>query len=162
MIRLNNIETPKVRQTNYIYRDLHLDLEQDITTTGESKLEQALPPDENFKDIKASVNEEAIKNSLTNLFNTYPGQKILNPEYGLDLTQFLFSPADQSTAQQIGDTILDGIIKYEPRVSVNNVSVGVNTDNQEYEISLSISIPKLSDAPVNLSGILTESNFSFK
>lgn len=162
MISLDNIETPKIRQTNYIYRDLHLDIEPNIIHSSGAKISSSIDESENYNDIRIAVNEEAIKNSLVNLFNTFPGQKLLNPSYGLNLTQYLFTPATQEIAQQIGDTILRGITKYEPRVNVNNVSVGVNKEQQEYEISLSISIPKLTNAPVNLSGILTESNFTFK
>jgi phage baseplate assembly protein W len=162
MIRLGNIETPASRQSNYIYRDLHLDLELDNKSTGQSVLAENPISATDYTDIKQSVNEGAIKNSLTNLFNTFPGQKLLNPEYGLDLGQYLFSPASKSIAQQIGDDILRGIERYEPRVTVININVGVDFDNHEYEISLSIGIPKLSNLPVNMTGILHESNFTFK
>ena len=162
MIRLDSIETPKSRKTNYIYRDLHLDLEPDVVYTSNAKISGSTVESDNYHDIKAAVNEHAIKNSLTNLFNTYPGQKLLNPTYGLNLAQFLFSPISESTGQQIGNAILTGVSKFEPRIRVDNISVGIDTDNHEYNLDMTITIPKLSDAAINLSGILTESSFSFK
>tara|TARA_R110000851_G_scaffold209337_1_gene361704 strand:+ start:373 stop:906 length:534 start_codon:yes stop_codon:yes gene_type:complete len=162
MIRLDNIETPKARKNTHIYRDLHLDLEFDTSTTGQSPLDPATLAATNYKDIKQAVNEGAIKNSLTNLFNTFPGQKLLNPEYGLDLTQYLFTPVSDSIGRQIGEEILSGIQKYEPRVEVQNVSVGIDEENSEYEIGLSIKIPRISNTPINVSGILNQTSFKFE
>jgi len=162
MINVDGIGTPSSRQSNYIYRDLHLDIELDESTTGESKLSNNIIDQTRYKDIKKSVNELAIKNSLVNLFNTYPGQKLLNPEYGLNLRQFLFTPVSKIIARQIGETILRGINLYEPRVIVKNIDVVSKPDDQEYEITLTLAIPRLSEVPVSFTGLLSESNFNFK
>jgi uncharacterized protein len=162
MIRLDNIETPTSRRRNHIYRDLHLDLEFDNTTISQSPLASDPTDTSNYRDIKQAVNELAIKNSLTNLFNTFPGQKLLNPEYGLDLTQYLFTPVSDSMAQQIGEDILSGIEKYEPRVVVENISVGADPENSQYDISLTVAIPKISNKPIDMSGILNITDFKFR
>ena len=107
-----------------------------------------------------SKDELAIKNSLVNLFNTTPGEKILNPEFGLNLKRFLFEPLTDLTARIIGETIYEGISKYEPRVRIINIGVIKDIDNQQFDITISIAIPKLSNQKVSFKGTLTKEQFT--
>ena len=97
----------------------------------------------NTSDIKVSYDYQAIANSLTNLFNTTPGQRFLFPDYGLDLKQFLFSPVTEFTARSIGSALLRGITKYEPRVNVININVEAIPDANQYNITLILGFPTL-------------------
>ncbi len=63
-------------------------------------------------------NEENIHNSLSVLIATLPGERILQPEYGCDLTDFLFEGIDVSLHKRMADRIEQSIIKFEPRVKV--------------------------------------------
>lgn len=112
-------------------------------------------------DIEASYDEAAIKNSLTNLFSTMPGQKLLNPDFGLNLSQFLFAPVSVTMARMIGNRIVEGIERYEPRVTVENVNVYPDPDEASYQIELSIKIPTLSNRNVSFTGMLQQPGFSF-
>ena len=70
-------EGPKYK--NYFtYGDLALDLkfEQLQNEPAFSSL--------TTKDVRGSYDLDAIKNSVRNLFTSFPGDKILNPEFGLD------------------------------------------------------------------------------
>jgi phage baseplate assembly protein W len=111
------------------------------------------------RDVQADYDEAAIKNSLVNLFNTLPGQNLLNPEYGLNLNQYIFLPASQTVANLIGQNILKQIGIYEPRVRVKNVNVDVNPDEQLYTITLSILILPI-NKNINIIGLLTRNGFS--
>ena len=64
---------------NFFYKDLSLDISQ--TKIIQPGFKDSVPG----TDIQASFDTKAIINSLTNLFNTLPGQRFLFPEYGLDL-----------------------------------------------------------------------------
>ena len=79
-IVVNSLSLPV---SDALYRDLKLDLQVNYTqnTQLEKKRER--------KDIQVEQDLGAIKKSLFNLFTTIPGQKILNPVYGLNLTQYL-------------------------------------------------------------------------
>lgn len=137
------------------YRDLLLDLKVDYT-----KNLQLLKRRE-VKDIQISEDLGAIKNSLFNLFTTIPGQKILNPIYGLNLTQYLFVPVSQSQARIIGETILKGIQKYEPRVQLSKLNIEVDPDNNQYNVFMLINVPTLNITGVSLKGVLSESGYYF-
>ena len=136
-----------------IYTDLRLDLE--LNYTKEPKLKSG----DLIKDIKASYDIEAIKNSLFNLFTTIPGQKILNPVYGLNLFQFLFTGISDENARAMGEIILRGIQKYEPRVDVVKISVAPDPDNNTYEIGLQLNVPSLNIEGLSLKGVLSESGY---
>lgn len=137
------------------YKDLLLDLKVDYT-----KNLQLLKRRE-IKDIQISEDLGAIKNSLFNLFTTIPGQKILNPIYGLNLTQYLFVPVSQTQARIIGETILKGVQKYEPRVQLSKLNIEVDPDNNQYNVFMLINVPTLNITGVSLKGVLSESGYYF-
>lgn len=149
---LNKSDEPE----SSFYRDVRLDFKNNdnLNTTG-------LYAEPTTTDIEASHDEAAIKNSLMNLFSTMPGQKLLNPDYGLNLSQFLFVPVSVTMARMIGMKIVEGIETYEPRVTVENVNVWPDEDNSAYKIELSIKIPALSNQNVSFAGLLTQPGFSF-
>lgn len=131
-------------EQQYIYKDLGLDIERDFNVAP------GFPKPVVSNDIKASFDLAAIKNSLTNLFNTLPGQRFLFPEYGLDLYQFLFQPITVYNADTIGNIIYRKIETYEPRVNVQRVNVTADPDKSVYYITIIIEIPILglvSEAP---------------
>jgi phage baseplate assembly protein W len=138
-IKIKNLEQLASEYTTqkYVFKDLFLDV-------GLSKIESpgyTLPVP--GADIKASFDVSAITNSLTNLFNTSPGQRFLFPEYGLDLHRFLFEPMTDFNAEILGRKILDGIEAYEPRVKVLQVKVFPDYDNSTYIITIVLEIPIL-------------------
>lgn len=152
-IKLDSLTTTKPQNT-HLFKDLALDLEPESVTTG------ALYREETITDIKHSLDEGAIKNSLRNLFTTMPGQKLLNPDYGLSINQFLFQPLTEDTAEEIGNRILRGIETYEPRVTVKNINVNLDIEQSQYDIYLTLTIPALSNSTVKFTGILTQPGFT--
>jgi phage baseplate assembly protein W len=137
-IKLTSLEQIAQQYTSNspsVYTDLHLDFATaDIynTTLGYAV---------KGNDLKADYDENAIKNSLKNLFNTKPGQRFLFPLYGLDLNQFLFEAITPINAQLIGERIVNSIEKFEPRVTVLNVEVVSDPDNNLYIITIVVEIP---------------------
>jgi phage baseplate assembly protein W len=139
------------------YKDMSLDLRPETKT-----LPRGLYRADNVVDIKESNDEAAIQNSLFNIFNTSPGQKLLNPEFGLDLKRYLFDPLTQDIAQNIGESILQGLNRWEPRVIVTGVNVITDFDQNQYIISLYIEIPTLNITQATYNGALNTEGFTFK
>jgi phage baseplate assembly protein W len=138
-----------------LFNDIRLDLETNYT-----KNTQLLKKRE-IKDIQNSENIGAIQNSIFNLFTTMPGQKILNPVFGLNLQQFIFSGLSELNGKLMAETILKGLNKYEPRVKVKNVNVEVDYDNNQYNIYLLLNVPALNNRVISLKGTLSESGYYF-
>lgn len=134
---------------NYLYKDIELDLTKKRTFT------QAINATTYLSDVNSIFDLEAVKNSIATCFTTAPGQKILNPEFGLDLRRYLFEPISADTAFFISGDILSNLPKNEPRIKVSNVSVIPDIDNQLYEITLQIDIPQL-----NIYGVSIKNNLN--
>jgi len=140
----------------YLYKDISLDIKTEVNV-----LPRGLFREENVTDIVSSKDEGAIINSLRNIFNTVPGQKLLSPEFGLDLRRYLFDPLTTDIAQNIGDTILQGLQRYEPRIIVNRVDVFADFDENQYIITLYITIPTLNISEAQYRGVLNTEGFIF-
>lgn len=138
-------------------RPLYVDLKLDLNANYVKK--PRLQSFDNIIDLKASYDLEAIYNSLFNIFTTMPGQKILNPTFGLNLNQFLFTAITEDNASMIGEMILKGIQRYEPRVVVRKVYVIPDPDQNTYQIGLRLDVPTLNITGIPLKGSLSESGY---
>jgi len=74
-------------------------------------------------DVRPIINETAIKRSLMNLIKTKKGTRPFNPQYGCDISDYLFSYEPGFTEYNLRKEILDAISKNEPRVSVDEVDI---------------------------------------
>ena len=154
IINLDGLKREQAEDT-YLYRDIQLDI-----SDNNIQPDVGLFRPTTTTDIALSTDEAAIKNSLINIFSTMPGQKLLNPDFGLNLAQFLFQPVSPTMAFMIGNRILEGLQRYEPRVTVDNVNVFPDEEQSSYEIDLTLKIPKLSNSSMSFAGILKQPGFS--
>ena len=153
-INLSFLREP-LKVDDHVYKDIHFDLKQNYTQGTE--LAKTLE----VKDLTPDYDLDAVKNSLFNLFTTLPGQKILNPIYGLNLMQFVFTNLSESNARLIGKVIFEGTGLFEPRVNILNINVNVDYDQSQYTINMRINVPSLNLSNVNIQGILKDSGFYF-
>jgi phage baseplate assembly protein W len=85
-------------------------------------------------DVRPITNETAIKRSLMNLIRTKKGTRPFNPEYGCDISNYLFSYEPGFTEYNLQKEITDAINKHEPRVSVNEVDIKFQENGIELNI----------------------------
>lgn len=140
-------------EQNYVYKDLKLDIN---LPNNNSK---ALFSQTNSRDAQGIYDVESVKNSIRTCFLTSPGQKILSPEYGLDLRRYLFEPITNDTAYFIQDDIRNNLTRFEPRVVVTGVNVIPNIEQQEYNIIMQIDIPSLNVYGVTLKNKLNSNGY---
>ena len=152
-INLNILEPSRNQTESVIYRDLSLNMQ-----TGIVKGNNAESP-ENLKDLKTSTNFQAIKNSLINLITTFPRQKILNPEFGMNFGDLLFLPVSKARGISIGETITNSIAGFEPRININLVEVIADITKQEYELNIEITVPEFNNQSISIGGRLNRSGF---
>jgi phage baseplate assembly protein W len=145
-------KAPKTTQ-GFTYSDLKLDLAFDYTRNNE------LLKQKEIKDIVNSYDYDAIKNSIISIFTTIPGQKILNPFFGLNLVQYLFEPVNEITAKNIAADIEYGINTFEPRITLRNIEVAYSEERQIYNILLVFTLPQINNKSFQLVGTLSNSGF---
>ena len=74
---------------------------------------------------------------------------------------YVFSQVTEGTAIEIGNQILQNIKLFEPRVEVSNINVVSDPEDNSYSINLSLTIPQLKGALLNLIGKLNNTGFAF-
>lgn len=154
-IKLQTLNEPKKLTDGYTYNDLHLDLQYSYTRNNELLRQREI------KDIVTDYDYAAIRNSIFNIFTTIPGQKILTPNFGLNLLQHVFKPCDTFTARLIAKDIIDGITRFEPRVTLVDVEVLAVPEESLYDVTLTINVPRVGLGSFKLVGTLSNSGFFF-
>jgi len=156
-IRLNSLlTTSRIEGKLYIFNDLHLDTDE--RTSNKSELAQS--PERN--DFKSDFDLDALRNSIYNLFTTSPGEKILTPEFGLNLLNYIFSPITEFNANEIKRDIKIGIGRFEPRMSLIDVKVIPDEDQNEYNITVEFDVPRLNIKNQKLFGSLNQNGYVYK
>lgn len=140
-IKIKSLEAPSVSKkalgNGFLYKDLALDLSPSYSYNSQLNRNEVL------KDVQAIFDIESVKNSVVNALLTSPGEKILNPTYGVDLRQYLFEPVDDFTTELIRDDIELKLPTMEPRIVLKNVEVTGDEENNQYLIELQIDVPSL-------------------
>ena len=85
-----------------------------------------------FKDPKV-YDIELVKQDLLNHFNIRKGEKLENPDFGVDIWSHLFDPLDDETKNLIIADV-ENVVNYDPRVELDSLSV------DEYEHGLQIRV----------------------
>lgn len=152
-INLSNLAKNKNTSSSrdYTYVDLHLDIVQQNRGISNTNSYGSIKG----KDIIVDYDEAAIRNSITNILNTRQGQRFLIPTFGCNLLRYVGMPITDSTSKQIGNEILNAIRLWEPRVTIDQVIVIANEDQNEYNITVNLTIPALKKRDINILGTFT-------
>ena len=78
----------------------------------------------------------AIKNNLINYFLTNPGERPGNPTFGGGLRAFIFSSISDDNLEFLQEDVSQKIASQFPNVSVKNLEVLANTDNNEVVVQI--------------------------
>ena len=101
-------------------------------------------------DIIGVKNDTAIARSIRNLVLTTPGERFFNESLGSEVSQVLFDTLDDISAAVIRDEIEQTIIRFEPRVKLNDVKVEPDFDNNEFNVTVSYNIIGIDALPQQL------------
>jgi phage baseplate assembly protein W len=88
------------------------------------------------------IDIEAINNSLFNLMTCPIGSRPFEREYGSELIQALFEPADSQTAQFLDLTLFQAIRRWEPRIELDHArsSIRESSDGQGFDITIAYTV----------------------
>ena len=139
----------KLENKPYTYVDLHLDIQQINKGIGGATMIKG-------KDIQVSYDYEAIRNSIFNILNTRPMQRILLPEFGCNLLGYVGRPVTVRAAEEIGRVIYNSIRIYEPRVVIDDILVVAKPDQNEYDVTITVTLPDLKKKNLKIIGTLTK------
>ena len=84
------------------------------------------------RDVAVKTDDAAIRSALRNLINTKHYERPFQPDLGCQLVNLLFENMDPLTLILAERVIGETITKYEPRISLTNVSVSSQEDNNVF------------------------------
>lgn len=74
-------------------------------------------------DVQTVSGAEDIEQSLTILLGTRRGERVMQEDFGCDLSEFLFGEITQGLLGRVRSVIADAILHHEPRITLNDIDV---------------------------------------
>ena len=85
-----------------------------------------------------------VKQNLKKLILTIPGERVMEPNFGVGLTTYLFEHYSEDTMSQISSKITEQVGIYLPAVQINNIDFGITDPDSNYlGIAIEYSIPSI-------------------
>jgi len=78
--------------------------------------------------IKMAEGEEDIRESIRIILGTAKGERIMRPDFGCELRDFVFGVTDVTTLRLLENKIKDSITVWEPRVDEVKVAVALDDE----------------------------------
>lgn len=73
--------------------------------------------------LKKATGIELIKNNLRQLLLTNRGERVMLPDFGTNIRQYLMEPLDQALLSQIKREILESVTKYATNVKLTKLLI---------------------------------------
>jgi len=84
----------------------------------------AFPPQLQADDTLALVAyEEDIRQAIQIILGTNPGERVMRPDFGAGLNDFVFEPISTTTLALIENRVQTSLVDWEPRIEVTNNTV---------------------------------------
>jgi phage baseplate assembly protein W len=80
--------------------------------------------------------QDQIKSNLISLILTNKGERVFNPEFGIDLREVLFEGLTDDIIPVIQDLIITGTNVFVPEIESPQVIVNLNKDNNSISITV--------------------------
>jgi len=80
--------------------------------------------------------KDQIKSNLINLLLTDTGERVMNPNFGTNLKRFLFEGITDNNLETLKDNILNSILSYISEITVTNIILVPNTDNNLVDLTI--------------------------
>lgn len=92
--------------------------------------------------LSRQEDDRLIKNDILQLLLTVPGERVMRPDFGVNLRNFVFEQLTQTDLVSLQDNIEEEITAQEPRVIVDSVELTPNADNNQLKIQIVVTIRK--------------------
>lgn len=73
--------------------------------------------------VALSQYEEKIRESILIILRTAKGERVMRPDFGCDIHDFVFSTINTSTLTMIESAVKEALVLWEPRIDVLSVQI---------------------------------------
>jgi phage baseplate assembly protein W len=84
--------------------------------------------------------KEELKSKLALLITTQRGQRLFNPDFGINIEQFLFQPMDDQTYNAIRDEITSNVTRFIPSLKIESIQTDVSDSQKLVGLQIRYSI----------------------
>lgn len=81
--------------------------------------------------IATSGGEDLIRESVMLILGTAKGERVMRPDFGCGINELVFAPNNTSTATLIAFYVKEALLKWEPRIEVNEVQASPDRNEPE-------------------------------
>ena len=90
--------------------------------------------------------KEVIKQNFKMLVLTDPGERVMDPDFGVGIRQFLFENFGHGTFQQIDTRIRSQVATYIPSISIAEITFGDSgVEENTLAVHISYAIPAIAE-----------------
>lgn len=86
--------------------------------------------------LSRQEDEQIIKNDLLQLLLTIPGERVMRPDFGVNLRNAVFEPNDTETVGALVNEIRQQIELYDKRIIVDDVQIVTDESNNGMTIRI--------------------------
>lgn len=117
------------KNRNYVYRDMNSNLLLNSNKT----------------DVITNDDVNAVFGSIKNIFDYKPGERILEPEFGMNFGGLLYEPMSEKTANSLGLLIHNTLKRWETRINLGNIDIIPDYDDNTYYITINFTIKSIAN-----------------
>ncbi len=74
-------------------------------------------------DFQLAEYELSVSQSIRLILSTAKGERVMRPEFGCGIHDFVFAMTNQSTCDRMASEVRDAMTRWEPRIDVDGVRV---------------------------------------
>ncbi len=78
--------------------------------------------------LAMSAGEEDVKEAIVTILATAPGERVMRPEFGCGLRDYVFEAVDSAVLGLVQTTVREALVRWEPRIEVADVTVKAEED----------------------------------
>ena len=124
------------------------DQDQRVSVGIEFPFGRASGGDGYFKSTKTTI--ESIKNNIKLLLQTHSGERVFQPNLGMNLRRLMFEQMTEEITIQVENNIMDVFQKWLPFVQIRDIGINQNDSLNQVNINLVFSIQR---APNSLESV---------
>ncbi len=82
---------------------------------------------------------ELLRQNIKMILFTNPGERIMEPDFGVGFKKFLFEPITPETSSKLESRIKSQFSTYMPSVSIDNINLTPLADKNQYNVKITYS-----------------------
>jgi phage baseplate assembly protein W len=88
-----------------------------------------------------STGELNVRECICTILRTRPGERVERPSFGCGVDRFLFEPNAITTLRVIQEEVKQALHRWEPRISLNDVSATLNpADQRDVDVTITYTL----------------------